>query len=401
MNIGINVSFLRKRGAGIGEVTYHFLTELVRKVGEGAVPSSVRFTLYAEEDFTLPALDMASQDVQARFCKNITLPPYRRDDLIRKVWWEKYQLPRMIREDGCDVFLSLYQCPTIITSARHIMLVHDLVPRLFPQYIDNFRKRAYQWLSEKAITRADHIIAVSRRTEKDVIKELAIAPEKISVQYIDCDPIFKNKSYGSVARNHNTVLAQYGLKAGAYIYTGGGLDMRKNVQNTLRAYARLRQWHKDGDDMEHPVPQLVISGKLLPELAPLVTDVERLIEELHLTAHVKVLGFVPQEDLPSLYGGALFFLYPSLYEGFGLPVLEAMAMRTPVLTAQTSSLPEVGADAVLYCNPYDIADIAQKMRTLIEDKGLRQHLRARTTAQANKFSWKKFTVDMINIILQR
>ncbi len=396
MKIGINVAFLRKRGAGIGEVTYHFLTELVRQVADGMVADDLHFVLYAEEDFVLDALETAAPEVQARFEKRVFLPPYRRDDLVRKVWWERYSLPRRVRTDGCDVFLSLYQCPTVLQGVRHVMVAHDIIPRMFPQYMDNLRKRLYQLLSERAIMRADKVVAVSRQTEKDVIRELGIVPERVVTRYIDCDPLFKHHTAHGHVHNHDAVLKKYGIAAG-YIYFGGGMDLRKNTERLLRAYKQLRRWHRDGA-MSEPVPPLVISGKLLPHLAPLVTDVEALTKELNLTQHVHVLGFVPQEDLPALYASAEMFVYPSLYEGFGLPVLEAMSMGAPVVASKASSVPEVGGDSVIYCNPYSVDDIARSMRRVLLDRRIRKTLRARGPARAEHFSWEAFVRSVVRSV---
>jgi len=433
MNIGINVSFLRKRGAGIGEVTHHFLTELVRQVAAGEVSAGVTFVLYAEEDFALPALDAAHPDVRARFTRRVFLPPYRRDDLVRKVLWERFLLPRRVRADKCDVLLSLYQCPTVISGVRHLMLVHDLVPRLFPQYTDNLRKRIYQRLSERAIVRADHIMTVSAHTAQDVVRELGVAPQRVTTHYIDCDPLFKQPSAHSAA-DVATVLAHYNLAPG-YIYFGGGLDVRKNAQRLLQAYKMLRdevhgdviarscdahaaQRRSNLDQrsarlLRHSaiapclamtshdnVPPLVISGKLMPQLAPLVTDVEALVREYGLEEYVRVLGFVPHEHLPALYSAAAVFVYPSLYEGFGLPVLEAMSVGTPVVTSNVSSLPEVGGDAVAYCNPESVEDIARAVRTVLTDDALRTTLSTRGPKRAAQFSWSRFVREVMGVLVK-
>ena len=392
MNIGINVSFLRKRGAGIGEVTHHFLTELVRQVAAGEVSAGVTFVLYAEEDFALPALDAAHPDVRAWFTRRVFLPPYRRDDLVRKVLWERFLLPRRVRADKCDVLLSLYQCPTVISGVRHVMLVHDLVPRLFPQYTDNLRKRIYQRLSERAIVRADHIVTVSAHTAQDVVRELGVAPQRVTTNHIDCDPLFKQPSAYSAA-DVATVLAYYNLAPG-YIYFGGGLDVRKNAQRLLQAYKMLC------DEMGSSVPPLVISGKLMPQLAPLVTDVEALVREYGLEESVHVLGFVPHEHLPALYSAAAVFVYPSLYEGFGLPVLEAMSVGTPVVTSNVSSLPEVGGDAVAYCDPESVEDIARAVRTVLTNDALRTTLSTRGPKRAAQFSWRRFVREVMGVLVK-
>lgn len=380
MLIGINASFARKGNTGIGQVTLNFLRELIRE------KHAHDFILYLEED--LPA----DFKLPKNFHKRIFLPLWKRDDLIRKIWWEKYLLPQKVAKDHCDALLSLYQCPTVLAErTKHLMLVHDIIPKLFPEYLNNWRKSLYWRWTERAIESADKILANSKRTEKDLVQKLGINPAKITIAYIDVDEIYKQEVS---AKKTAQVLKKYKLKPG-YIYNGGGLEVRKNAEGVLRAYKFLLEKNKQ----EHFVadfPKLVISGKLMPQLAPLVVDVEKIVAELNLTQQVQILDFVPQADLPALYKNATLFVYPSHYEGFGLPVLEAMVVGTPVVTAKTSSLPEVGGDSVVYCNSEDPQDLAMTMKNVLLNKELREALARRGQERAARFSWQDFTKKIIN-----
>ncbi|QQS21424.1 MAG: glycosyltransferase family 4 protein [Candidatus Moraniibacteriota bacterium] len=171
----------------------------------------------------------------------------------------------------------------------------------------------------------------------------------------------------------------------------------QECRRVLRAYKRLLDFRK-ADHTMPPVPPLVLSGKLLPHLAPLVTDVERLVRELNLSPFVRILGFVPQEDLPALYRNAKLFFFPSRYEGFGLPILEAMNMGAPVLTSKMSSLPEVARDAALYCHPDDIDDMARTLRSLLLSDTLQDTLVRRGHARAAQFSWEHFSRKLLHIL---
>lgn len=400
VKIGINASFLRKPNTGIGQVTANFLKKLAIS-NSPCLPAGkqfpifknkeVQFVLYLEED--LPkglGLPKNPASPAGGFEKRIFLPPYKRDDLIRKIWWEKFLLPRRVRKDRCDVLISMYQCPTILSSGvKHIMLVHDIIPKIFPEYLNNSRKKLYQRLTEKAIQRADKIVAVSKRTEKDLITQLGIKGEKITVSYIDVDESYKKKiTQKEIAR----VLKKYKLKPG-YIFAGGGMEVRKNVEGVLRAYKVL----KNGKIISN-LPKLAIYGKLLPELYPLAVDVEKLARELNLTREVRFLGPIPQKDMPALFAGAEMFVYPSRYEGFGMPVLEAMNMGIPVVTSKKASLPEVGWDGVLYCDPDDVHDIAMVMKNILTRKDLRETLSRKACQRAKQFSWNKFVKKILNII---
>ena len=218
-------------------------------------------------------------------------------------------------------------------------------------------------------------------------------PTKVAVSYIDVDEIYKKEVS---VKEKQKVLKKYGLKEG-YIYAGGGPEIRKNIAGIMHAYKIL--WEKNkADGFIKELPDLVISGKLMPELAPLVTDAASLVKELNLKKKVRLLDFVMQKDLPALYQSAIFFFYPSFYEGFGLPVLEAMNQGTPVITSKRASLPEVGQDAVLYCNPEDTEEMSRVMKRVLLDDKIRKTLSERGRQRAQKFSWDKFVNNVLNII---
>jgi glycosyltransferase involved in cell wall biosynthesis len=389
MIIGIDASFLRKQNTGIGQVTTNFLKKLVEIEAEKVKAHKAGlngYVLYLEEDVDF--------DLPENFRKNIFLPFWKRDDLIRKIWWEKFLLPNKVKNDGCEAFVSIYQSTTVLPAdVLHLMVVHDIIPKFFPNYLNNMRKKLYWRLVERAMRKVGHIIAMSHRTEKDIVQTYPdIGPSKITVVYQDVDELFKR---APSAEESARVLKKYGLTSG-YIYNGGGLEVRKNTEGVMRAYKVLLENYASMMD----IPKLVISGKMMPQLAPLVADVEKLVEALDLGDHVKILGFAEQEDLPALYANAAMFVFPSHYEGFGLPVLEAMNQGTPTITSKTSSLPEVGGDSVLYCKPDDIDDMAMVMRNVLKNEKLRQTLSEKGRERAKKFSWEYFVQKVLHIIGQ-
>jgi glycosyltransferase involved in cell wall biosynthesis len=379
MHIGINASFVRKASTGIGQVSWHFLVELSRMIEAGECASHT-YVIYVEEELSKELRVKLSSKISVRV---LASKWYHRDDLIRKVWWERWLVPQAVKQDGCDAFVSLYQSATILPkSVHHGMVVHDIIPKLFPEYLNNARKRWYQRLIERAIVRASILIAVSEHTKRDMVEHLGLSAERIIVERPAIDPLFAlPQSEGEIAR----VLTKYGLQHG-FLYAGGGLEKRKNIEGLLRAYALLVKQKSSAE-----LPMLVISGRLLPQLAPLVTDAEKLVGELDLLARVKLLGFVEQEDLPALYRSSVCFVFPSLYEGFGLPVLEAMTSGTPVITSKVSSLSEVGGEAVAYCDPHCIESIAGAIERVLGDVVLQASLRKRGLLRAKDFSWAKWT----------
>jgi glycosyltransferase involved in cell wall biosynthesis len=379
MKIGINASFLRKPGTGIGQVTTQFLRALALSPDMG----KHEYVLYLEEDADISFLP-------GNVLKRIYVPWWKRDDVPRKWLWER-AIPRLAQEDGCDVFLSLYQSATVFHGCKHVMIVHDIIPKLFPEYLSKWSQRFYWKAVERSIMQADRIIAVSKSTQDDLISKLSVKADRITVSYPDVDDRFSARVTDETLQK---VMGKFDLNRG-YIYHGGGLEVRKNTENLLRAYALLRE-KEEGGDLGFPLPPLVISGKLFPSSNRLATDVRRIVRELDLEARVRLLGFVPDEDIPSLYTGALFFAYPSMYEGFGLPLLEALRIGTPVLASSVSSVPEVCGTAALYCDPKSIESIARGMEQLLTDDSLRKELSMQGKAQASRFNWKHFTQMIID-----
>ncbi len=389
MKIGIDVSFLRKPGTGIGQVTESFLRILTQYVLSAGPGKSWQFLAGLHEaEFILYAEEPIERKFPDRFTMRSFLPKWwKRDDVIRKWLWEK-QVATEAMNDHCDVFISLSQSATNFHGTGsmeqgakdffHVMVVHDIIPKLFPEYIRKISQKIHWRAIEQGIRNADHIVAISSSTKHDLMTQLGIAEEKILVAHIGLSPAFESVC---TEDRVDSVLEKYHLERG-YIYHGGGLEVRKNTEGVLRAYAKLCS--------EYQIPKLVISGKIHTKSNPLATDVEGLIEELGLGERVRLLGFVPDEDLPALYRGAIFFVYPSLYEGFGLPPLEAMSQGTPVIVSNTSSLPEVCGDAAAYVDPNDSDGIEKQMQILLHDAPRQTELGMKGFARVKQFSWEQF-----------
>lgn len=375
MRIGINASFLRKPDTGIGQVARGFVSELVK-----THYSKNEYFLYLEKDIDLK--------LPKNFHKRVFLPKFwKRDDLIRKIWWEKFLLPKYVRHNKCDVFVSLYQCPTVLPkNIRHKMLVHDLIPKIFPGYLDNWRKKFYFFLAQRAIRSADEIFAVSDWSKRDIHKYLKIPNEKIKVAYPSIGPEFFEKS---TPEKDNKILEKYGI-FGRYVFYIGGFDFRKNMEGLFEAYAELIR-REDANDIN-----LVLGGEDKSRFSKLFTDVNAKIEELGLGGKVKMIGFVAQKDLPVLYRNCELYVLPSLYEGFGLMALEAMVSGAPTAVSKTSSLPEIGGDAVLYFNPHDTDEMARVMGKVLRNNKLRLHLSEKGRERAKKFSWKNFVETILD-----
>lgn len=380
--IGINASFLRKPYTGIGQVTANVLREISKKdsyvfANKKVDAKDITFFLYfdsKEESIGFPNA----------FTKRVPHVFYKRDDLIRKWLFERYAIPHQAKNDALDAFISLYQSATIFSSFSkmfHAMVVHDIIPEVVCGYTDNARKR-FSWRSiKKGIKKAHRILSVSKHTEKDLIQKLGISADKISLALIDVDPIFSEPvSHEKIS----LIKSHYQLPLKYFLYTGG-FEVRKNVESLLLAYKQI----VDDHDGSENIPHLVLVGTLLPHLAPLVIDVETRIRELRLKNVVHIYENIPQHDMPAFYASSLCFIFPSTYEGFGMPVLEAMRSGAPVITTKKTSLGEVAGDAALYCDG-TVDGIATSMREIIKDEILQNELRRRGILRSQLFSWERF-----------
>jgi alpha-1,3-rhamnosyl/mannosyltransferase len=272
----------------------------------------------------------------------------------------------------CDVFHATNNVfPYRVRAARQVLTIHDLTLLLFPEWHPGDRLARMVPALEPAVMRAHHIITPSRSTRDDVLKLLPVDPERISVVPEGVDPIFAPRPADEVTAG----LAPLGLRPDEYLLFIGTIEPRKNLLRLLQALELTAS----------TTGPLVLAGGQGWNNAAIRTAVER----LERAGRVRSLGYVPDELRPVLLTGARAFVFPSLYEGFGLPPLEAMACGTPVLTSNVSSLPEVVGDAALFVSPDDVDALATALARLWSDETLRAELRARGLAQARQFSWER------------
>lgn len=262
--------------------------------------------------------------------------------------------------------------PLMLTNARRVVTIHDVIPYIYPKTSSRLDRLIYRLWLPLAVRHLDAVITDSECSRRDILTHLPVHPDKVTVVPIAASPRYRPLDRTQTA----PVLARLGLTV-PYILYVGSVEPRKNVSRLLEAFARLRA--------DAPGYRLVIVGAGRWKTTPIFKTVAR----LGLEPYVSFTGYVAEEDLPALYAGAALFVFPSLYEGFGLPVLEAMACGTPVVTSNVSSLPEVAGDAALPVNPFDVETIADAMRRVLADPALAAHLRERGLARARQFSWER------------
>ncbi len=256
---------------------------------------------------------------------------------------------------------------------RTIITIHDLTFLHYPEFLTADSRRFYNRQIESAVQRADAILADSEATRKDILKLLSVPPEKVSTVHLAQDARFTPQEETRIEAMRSQLELPHD-----YILFVGTFEPRKNVNGLLDAYAQLRSRHSG-------TPPLILAGNP----GWLFDETLALVERLDLGDTVRFLESFPTEDLPALYSGASVFVLPSHYEGFGLPVLEAMACGTVCVIANRASLPEIAGEAALRCDPNDTDSIVDSLERALADSALRTDLRERGFARAREFNWEK------------
>jgi glycosyltransferase involved in cell wall biosynthesis len=277
------------------------------------------------------------------------------------------------RNNKFDLYHETNYAPFPFQGAS-VVTVYDLSFYYYPETHPKERVKFYERYFFPRLEKVSHFAAISESVKREMVKDLGVAPDRITVTPLGLDAQY----VPSPAEKVPSVVSKYGLLQGRYIISVGTKEPRKNLRRLLAAYAAMP------DVLRRRFPLAVVGG-----VGWLLDDWSRLLSQWGLTDQVRTLGFVPQEDLPVLYSGATLMAYPSLYEGFGLPPLEAMGCGCPVLTSNVSSLPEVVGEAACLVDPLNIEGISAALVRILEDSGERDRLRSLGMAQAKKFSWDR------------
>lgn len=290
--------------------------------------------------------------------------------------WEVRRFPPDILFVPAHVIPLVCPVPTVVT-------VHDLGYLYYPQAHRPFDRWYLDWTTRRHTRLATRVIADSQATRADLVRFYGAEPDRIIVVYPGRDEALRRVDDAAIIE---AVKAHYEIADGYLLYLGT-LQPRKNLIRLVEAFARLQP------SAAQP-QQLVLAGKK----GWLYDDLFARVQSLGLSRHVTFAGYVADEDKAALISGATALVYPSLYEGFGLPVLEAMACGVPVLTSNVSSLPEVAGDAALLVNPQDTDSIAAGMVRLIADIDLRRSLVEKGYAQVRRFSWAKAAHQVLQVL---
>jgi glycosyltransferase involved in cell wall biosynthesis len=288
---------------------------------------------------------------------------------------EQIHIPYVLFRERPDVYHAPHYVLPPAVPCRSVVTIHDTIHLNFPQYLPNRGAYAYaRALMWTAAKKSDRILTVSESSKRDIIHYFGVAPDKVVVVYNAIDERFGTEPQPEeIAR----VRERFQLDHGFVLYVGN-IKPHKNLVRLIEAFDGLRR--EGFDDLK-----LLIIGDEISKWSAL----RRAVHSHKLHKHVRFLGFQSDDTLASLYRLAAVFVFPSLYEGFGLPPLEAMASGTPVVTSNLSSLPEVVGDAAVLVDPYDAVDIKDGIKRVLTDPALREDLRRKGLQRAREFSWER------------
>jgi glycosyltransferase involved in cell wall biosynthesis len=287
---------------------------------------------------------------------------------------EQWKIPLALKREGVTLFHAPHYVLPPLVPCQSVVTIHDCIHLMFPQYLPSRLALTYARGSiAVAARRATRILTVSESSKRDILRFVDVDPDKIDVIYNGYDERFASEP---VEEAIVRVRERYELHDEFVLYAGN-VKPHKNLERLIDAFHLVR---KRGLDQL----KLVMIGDQISRYAAL----RRAVHQHQLHKYVRFLGYLPEETLAVMYRLAGVFVFPSLYEGFGLPPLEAMASGTPVVTSNVSSLPEVAGNAAVLVNPYDPSAIAEGIYRVLTDESLRGDLRQRGLARARQFSWE-------------
>jgi glycosyltransferase involved in cell wall biosynthesis len=305
----------------------------------------------------------------------------------QRILWEYTSLPGLLQKEQIDIFWGPSNFLPSRKVCKYVVTIHDLSSFTYAHTYPWLRRQYYQYIIKQAVKRADLIITDSEFSRQDIINAFSVPEQAVKVIYCGIDDIFQSIELSDKLLQ---IRSKYGLP-NEFIFTLGVIEPKKNTDRLIQAYAGLIQKH-------HDLPKLVIGGS--KKYGWKNRKIFELVDRFKLKDSVIFTGFIEHVDLPVMYSIAKLFILPSLFEGFGLPVIEAMACGTPVITSNTSSLPEIAGDAAVLINPYDTAEISQAIIKVISDKTLQNEMRAKGLINAKRFSWSASARELLSVFEQ-
>ncbi|WP_430010164.1 glycosyltransferase family 4 protein [Methylophaga lonarensis] len=364
MRIGVDIHTVGARQTGNETYIRNLLRQMMPMATED------EFFLYQTKAVALPEW---MQQAQLR-----TVKPH--NPLLRI----PLAFPWALKKDAIDVALFQYVIPPI-SSCPMVTMIHDISFEFYPEFFNPLSRKRMQLLIPFAARKSQHVLTVSEYSKRQIVERYGIAEDKVTVTYNGVAETFSPIENQTIL---DSTLQRFSLDK-PFILAVGNLQPRKNIERLVRVYAKLRKKGLIEQD-------LVLVGQMHWQGHAILAE----IEKHQVAEHVKTTGYVTDDELVALYNQADVFVYPSLYEGFGLPVIESMACGTPVITSDVSSIPEVAGDAAVLIDPLSDDALSAQLERVANDAALRASLREKGLVQARKFDWKT-TAEKTLSILQR
>lgn len=373
MKIAINAWFWDNPSVGSGQYLKYLLPALLQ------ADDNLEITLISPKPFDLTP----NPQPRLKF-HTVKTPLANQASNLAKVWFEQITFPRACRKLAIDVAHVPYFGSPLAPTAPTVVTIHDLIPLVLPEYRGGGLVRLYTSLVAAAAPQAKIILADSEASKRDILRKLGLPAERVRVVYLAPAPNFQPaETWPQLVE----IKQKYNLPENFVLYLGG-YDVRKNVSALLHAYTWVSATLGD----QYP---LVLAGRLPQTDTPFFPDPLRIARELGLEDYIITPGWIAEEDRPLLYAAATVFVFPSRYEGFGLPVLEAMACGVPVVTTNAASIPELAGPAAFQLDPNDTKHMAAPIIRLCTEEESRDAMIERGFAQVEKFSWVKTAAETL------
>ncbi|MGC9520875.1 MAG: glycosyltransferase family 4 protein [Anaerolineae bacterium] len=369
MRVALNGWFWNHPETGSGQYTRRLVQALE------SVDPQLSLKVLLPSDSPLGSLDEGR-------ATDFVVHPIRRTNL-HKLWWEQVLVPRLAERVNADVIHAPYWAPPCAAPLPVVVTVHDIIPLLLPDYRGGLLVRLYTSLVAAATSRAQVVLADSDATRRDILEHIEVRPDQVRTVYLALNDDLTPEPQPEDAE----IRKRLKLPSG-YILYFGGFDARKNLAGALESFAIVHGAIPDA--------VLVLAGRLPEADNAFTPDPRRLAQALELPAEaIRYLGFVSEADKAAVYRGARVFLFPSLYEGFGYPPLEALSCGVPVVGSASSSLPEVVDDGGILLDPHDTEGMAGALMQILIEDAYYGELREAAIKQSRRFSWERTATDTL------
>ena len=371
MRIAINTRFLlSSKMEGFGWYTYEIVKRLVENHPEH------EFIFFFDRKY----------DEKFIFGDNVTpvvLSPQARHPILFKIWFD-VAVRKALKKHKADLFFSPDGFLSLKSDVKQVNVIHDINFEHNPEDLPKGARNYLQKYFPKFAQKSEHIITVSEYSKQDICKTYSIPEEKITVSWNGASEVFKPIS----EQQRSTLETKY-ADGNPYLLFVGALHPRKNVHRLIQAFEQMKCL-----DSDNPYKLIIVGEELFSKSSGEFTISEELRKHIRFTGHLKL------EELALLMGGASVFTFVPYFEGFGIPLVEAMRCGTPILSGNRTSLPEVAGDAALYCDPFSVDDISEKLIAICGDEQLRNELSTKGLKRSELFSWDTSAENVWNVLVE-